>query len=169
MRPSQLHNSNSTAPAQAQALQVSSALQEHFSLSLSLSDFIFVWLFLCLSYLCLSFSLSSHEEEMFSHLNSVLFSLSEQYSGCSWTFSLICRTWKTLYFPSLYTGVHIGHLEGPKTPGPPHIVFPFPLCQQGYIQVIWFRGVQNTPKIDLRQFKELLVLGMFWAYSTGGW
>ena len=28
-----------------------------------------------------------------SHLNSVLLSLSEQYSGCSWTFSLICRTW----------------------------------------------------------------------------
>ena len=28
-----------------------------------------------------------------SHLNSVLLSLSEQYSGCSWTFSLIWRTW----------------------------------------------------------------------------
>ena len=36
-----------------------------------------------------------HCEETVSHLNSVLLSLSEQYSGCSWTFSLICRTWVT--------------------------------------------------------------------------
>ena len=44
-----------------------------------------------------------------SHLNSVLLSLSEQYSGCSWTFSLICRTW-WVSFVTYWVTIFLGFL-----------------------------------------------------------